>query len=305
MTEDQKAAAVAAYARSMGVSLDGDKSSGGLDVPIRPLGVSIPVPAVPKDGETTTALLYGDTHFPNHDPQALAIVGQIAVDLKPNILVHMGDLLDCYLLSRFDKNPERMESLQDEINMARQHLAQMRLLTPDSRFILLEGNHCDRLRRTLWNLEGTAKALTSLTNFRKSLTWPSLLGLDELDITFAPYDGMQSKQKFLPKWILKHGTIVRKFSGYTARGEMEKYGRSGASGHTHRLGAHFHQDHNGNHCWVETGCTCSLNPEYMVDPDWQQGCVVLTFEPKTGAFQAEPIYIHNGLAVWRGRIYRA
>jgi predicted phosphodiesterase len=256
------------------------------------------------EGEVKTALLYGDTHFPNHDPRALAIVGQIAAELKPHVLVHMGDLLDCYLLSRFDKNPERMESLQDEINMARQHLAQMCLLTPNSHFILLEGNHEDRLRRTLWNLEGTAKALTSLTNFRKSLTWPSLLGLSEMRITFAPYDGTQSKHKFLPKWILKHGTIVRKFSGYTARGEMEKYGRSGSSGHTHRLGAHYHQDHNGNHCWVETGCTCSLNPEYMVDPDWQQGCVVLTFEPTTGAFQAEPIYIHNGLAVWRGRVYR-
>lgn len=298
--------AVRAYAKSMGVELNEQDTSSILDVPIRPLGVSMPpVIAIPTEGEVRTALLYGDTHFPNHDPKALAIVGQIAADLKPHVLVHMGDLLDCYLLSRFDKNPERMETLQDEINMARQHLAQMRLLTPDSQFILLEGNHEDRLRRTLWNLEGTAKALTSLTNFRKSLTWFSLLGLDEIGVTFAPYDGTQSKHKFLPKWILKHGTIIRKFSGYTARGEMEKYGRSGASGHTHRLGAHFHQDHNGNHCWVETGCTCLLNPEYMVDPDWQQGCVVLTFEPTTGAFQAEPIYIHNGLAVWRGRVYRA
>jgi len=305
VTEDQKAAAVAAYARSIGAEYKEEDSSGILDVPIRPLGVPMPMAAVAPEGETSTALLYGDTHFPNQDDRALSIVGQIAAALKPDVLVHMGDLLDCYLLSRFDKNPERMESLQDEINMARQHLAQMRLLTPNSQFILLEGNHCDRLRRTLWNLEGTAKALTSLTNFRKSLTWPSLLGLSELGVTFAPYDGAQSKQKFLPKWILKHGTIIRKFSGYTARGEMEKYGRSGASGHTHRLGAHFHQDHNGNHCWVETGCTCSLNPEYMVDPDWQQGCVVLTFEPTTGAFQAEPIYIHNGLAVWRGRVYRA
>jgi predicted phosphodiesterase len=252
-----------------------------------------------------TAVLYGDTHFPNHDPSAIAIVGQIAEDAKPNFLVHMGDLVDCYALSRFDKNPERLETLQDEINMSRQHLAQMRMRLPATSVILLEGNHEDRLRRMLWNLQGTAAVLTDLTNFRKAMTWPALLGLDDLGITWAAYDSKQAKQRLLPKWILKHGTIVRKYSGYTARGEMEKYGRSGASGHSHRLGVHFHQDHNGNHCWVETGCTCSLEPDYTPDPDWQQGCVVMTFEPTTGAFQAEPVYIHAGLAVWRGKTYEA
>ena len=291
----------------MGVELSDLKGGSILDVPVRPLGVPMPqkVEVAADDFMRHTALLYGDTHFPNHDPRALTIVSAVAEMLKPDTLVHMGDLLDCYSLSRFDKNPERLETLQDEINMARQHLAQMRLQNPQAAFVLLEGNHENRLRRTLWNLEGTSRALTSLTNFRKALTWPALLGLEEMGITFVSYDGQQAKQKFLPKWILKHGTIVRKYSGYTARGEMEKYGRSGASGHTHRLGAHFHQDHNGNHCWVETGCTCSLNPEYMADPDWQQGCVVLTFEPETGAFQAEPIYIHQGLAVWRGNVLRA
>lgn len=300
--------AVRNYAKSLGVELGDALPDGGiLDVPVRPLNIALPpkVEVSDQGGDIYTALLYGDTHFPNQDDRVLHVIGRIAEELKPNVLVHMGDLLDCYLLSRFDKNPERLESLQDEINMARTHLAQMRLRTPESAFILLEGNHEDRLRRTLWNLPGTAAALTSLTNFRKALSWPALLGLDEIGVTFVPYNGEQAKQKFLPKWILKHGSIVRKYSAYTARGEMEKYGRSGASGHTHRLGAHFHQDHNGNHCWVETGCSCSLNPEYVMDPDWQQGCVVLTFEPKTGAFQAEPIYIHNGLAVWRGRVYSA
>jgi hypothetical protein len=256
-------------------------------------------------GETLTAVLYGDSHFPHQDEASLSIVGQIVDTLKPNIIVHMGDLLDGYALSAYDKDPRRKETLQDEINMARAHLAQMRLRSPTSAFILLEGNHEDRLRRTIWNLPGQSSALAKLEVFQQSMTWPTLLGLDELGITFVPYDSKQAKQKFLPKWILKHGTLVRKHSAYTARGEWEKYGRSGSSGHTHRLGVYFHSDHNGSHCWVETGCTCSLEPEYTPDPNWQQGCVVLTFERETGAFQAEPVYIHNGLAVWRGRVFRA
>lgn len=286
-------------------STDTPHESGILDIPVRPLGVPVPPRVDVAEGQVTTALLYGDSHFPNQDDEVLAVIGKVAEEVQPNTLVHMGDLLDCYLLSRFDKNPTRRDSLQDEINMGRQHLAQMRLRCPNSRFVLLEGNHEDRLRRTLWNLPGTANALSSLTSFQEALSWPKLLGLDELGIDFAPYNGQQAQRRWLPKWILKHGSVVRKYSGYTARGEMEKYGRSGSSGHTHRLGVHFHQDHNGNHCWVETGCSCLLTPEYMQDPDWQQGCVVLTFELGTGAFSVEPIYIHNGLAVWRECVYTA
>lgn len=282
-------------------------TSAKLAVPVRPLAVPMPpkVEVSGHRGDTITGLLYGDSHFPFQDDRVLSIVGQIAEHLQPDTIVHMGDLLDCYALSAYDKDPARVDSLQDEIDQGRVHLAQMRLRAPDAAFILLEGNHEDRLRRTVWNLPGQAAALAKLRVFQQAMTWPTLLGLDELGITFVPYDSRQAKFKVFPKWILKHGTLVRKHSAYTARGEWEKYGRSGSSGHTHRLGAYFHSDHNGSHCWVETGCTCTLEPEYTPDPNWQAGCVVVTFEKTTGAFQAEPVYIHNGLAVWRGRVYRA
>lgn len=302
MTEEQKRAAVEKYARSMGVEW-GEKK-GVLDVPVRPLAVEIPKAIPQSESKTITAVLYGDTHFPFADPRALEIVGQVVSLIKPNMIIHMGDLLDCYPLSRFDKNPNRLYTLQDEINMGRAHLAQMRMRAPSAKFIFLEGNHCDRLRRTMWNTEGPQAALMQLTDVQEALTWPRLLGLEELGIEFFAYD-QQTKQRFLPKWLLKHGTVVRQYSGYTARGEMEKYNCSGSSGHTHRLGVYFRRDYNGNHCWTETGCTCLLTPEYMDDPNWQQGCVVVTFEPETGAFQAEPIYVYHGLAVCRGHILRA
>jgi hypothetical protein len=70
---------------------------------------------------------------------------------------------------------------------------------------------------------------------------------------------------------------VRKWSGWSGKGEWEKYGRSGVSGHTHRLGWFVHRDHNGNSNWAETGCTCLLESPYGVDFDWQQGFVVMTW----------------------------
>jgi hypothetical protein len=303
--------AIRNYALSLGVNLQDvdaptSPTSTLLDIPVRPLGVDLTLPADPILGTTFSAIIEGDTHFPNQDDDALSIVDQIAAALQPELYVHIGDMQDCYKLSRFDKNPKRRETLQDEINMGRRHLAHKRVILPNSKMVYLEGNHEDRLRRTLWNLKGEVEALASLTDFQETMTWPKLLKLDELGVTFVPYMGSeQARQTFLPKWILKHGTIVRKNSAYTARGEWEKYGRSGSSGHTHRLGMYFHNDHNGSHCWVETGCTCILTPEYVSDPNWQQGCVVLTFDRETAAFQAEPVFIRNGLAVFRGNVYRA
>lgn len=269
---------------------------------VKPLNVTIPKSAPRKQGNIITALLYGDTHFPFHDASALAVIQAIAEDTKPDLLVHMGDLLDGYPISRFEKDPERKATLQDEIDMARAHLAVMRTASPSSRFIWLEGNHCDRLRRMLWNLEGPAATLHQLTAFKKAMTWPALMGLDELGVEFVPY-GEQTKRDFLPKFILKHGTVVSAKSAATAAKEQGKYNRSGASGHTHRLGQFYHRDHNGSHVWLETGCTCDINPQYAVDPDWMQGCVFMSFERKTGAFQAETVYIHKGTAVFRGRVY--
>jgi hypothetical protein len=273
-------------------------------MPVRPLSVTFRTPIVPRRQKLITALLWGDTHFPHQDDPTIAVIFSILKRLQPTVMVHMGDICDAYWISRFDKDPNRKDTLQDEIDMARQHLAQARKLSPNSRFVLLEGNHEDRLRRALWNMEGPAAQLAKLTAFKKALTWPALLGLDAMHIEFIPY-AEQTKHMLLPRFLVKHGTVVRANSCYTANGEFSKYGKSGASGHTHRLGAFYRKDLNGSHVWVETGCTCSLDAEYTQDPNWQNGCVVLTFEPATGAVQVEPVYIANGMTVFRGEVYHA
>lgn len=275
------------------------------DHPVRPLTLpKRPLTKPKKRSGGTVALLCGDEHVPFHDQSALDCVLSIAKDLQPDVVVFMGDLLDCYGLSDFDKDPDRLTSLQDEINLGRFHLGQMRDTVPSADIYLCDSNHFDRLRRTLWRLAGPSRELATLTKFREMMTWPTLLGLDELDIGWLPLN-KQTRTSVLPKFIVKHGDRVRIRSGYTAHAEHARYGRSGASGHTHRLAAVWHRDHNGNHVWVETGCLCNLNPEYAQDPDWQQGCVVVSFEEFTGAVSIEPIYIQNGLAQWRGKTIRS
>ena len=269
-----------------------------------PFQVSFPTIQPPLDTEIITGVIYGDTHGQYIDEAAEGVLLSVLKDFQPDVVVHIGDAVDCYTISRFSKDPTRKETLQDEIDHARRHLARVRLATPNAAMYLFEGNHEERLHRAFCASQDAMREVVQLRAFQDAITWPNLLQLDGLGVNWVPLQD-QPAMGIFTKFILKHGDVVRKWSGWSAAGEWAKYGKSGASGHVHRLGLFFHRDWNGNHVWAETGCLCDLNPDYTPDPDWQNGFLVVTFERATGAFQVEPVYIHRGSAVWRGQVFKA
>ena len=276
-----------------------------LNLPVRPFEVPIPFTApVNKASKWFTAVVYGDTHFPFQDDAALSVVLSLIKDVKPDVVLHVGDLVDAWQISRFDHDPTRRDTLQDNIDQARQHLHQVAQVSPKSKRVLLEGNHESRLTRSIWQLDGAQREFAKLRVFQKAMTWPRLLELDAIGWKFVP-EREQSRTPILPKLVTKHGTVVRKFAGMTAKGEWEKYGKSGLSGHTHRLGWFTHRDHNGRANWAETGCTCLLDPPYGVDFDWQQGAVVQTWNADRKLQNVEFVGIRDGAAIWRDREYAA
>lgn len=272
-------------------------------LPVQPIVVE---PKIPKGATTNEGVVvsvhYGDTHFPFHDPRALSVFFSILSDLTPDVIVHHGDLVDCYTISRYEKNPAHRVSLQDEIQLGAEHLAAVAKAAPDARRILLSGNHEDRLRRLIWKMtrESPVRDLMNLDSIKDTLNWPSLLGLES-----SGWEWSEDKVVLFDKLILKHGSTVRKWSAYSAKAEREKYSKSGMSGHTHRMGAHFHRDWNGQHGWWELGCLCQLDPEYTDDPDWQQGFAVTTWNEDRSRFTVEPVHIHEGEAAFRGKVYTA
>lgn len=273
-----------------------------LQIPPAPFAVPIPAPARKASGRFITAVLYGDTHIPFADPAAVKVVQAVVRDVKPDILVNMGDLVDCWQISRFDKDPTRLDTLQDNIDAAKVHLHEMAQIAPQARRVLLEGNHETRLTRTIHKMAGEQRALAQLRDFQQALKWPGLLDLAGVGFEWVP-ERDQSRTQILPRGITKHGSVVRKWSGWSARGEWEKYGRSGFSGHTHRLGWFTHRDHNGHASWVETGCTCLLDAPYGVDFDWGHGCVVVTWSKDEFIMNVEFVSVREGRAIWRTQEY--
>ena len=273
-----------------------------LDVPVRPFAVPLPAVAPSRTGKPLRAVVYGDAHIPFHDDRALKVLKAVLRDVKPHVVVHIGDLVDAWQISRFDKDPSRSDGLQENIDTARAHLCEIAQLAPKATRVWLEGNHEARLTRAIWQMDGAQRELAKLRVFQQTMTWPVLMETERIGWEFIP-ERDQSKRQILPKIITKHGTIVRKFSGYTARAEWEKYGASGISGHTHRLGHFFHRDHNGTARWLESGCTCLLDPPYGSDFDWCQGFVVLTWNADRRLMDAHTVAIRDGMALFREREY--
>lgn len=273
-------------------------------LPVRPVEVNIPVYDLPsvQSGRAYTSLHYGDVHYPFQDDAAVRVLYAITKDLQPDLVVCHGDLLDCYKISRFQKNPHHRVTLQREIELAAEHLGTMAGLAPNAEKRLYKGNHEDRVRRLVWEMaqsDASAQLLT-LPGVAASLELPTLLGLKALG-----WDWYESRSTLFEKMILKHGDVVRKHSAMTAKGEWEKYGTSGISGHTHRMGSFFHRDQNGSQGWWEHGCLCNLEPDYCPDPDWQNGLCVVSWSEDRTRFAVEPVFIHEGEAYFRGQRYAA
>jgi hypothetical protein len=210
---------------------------------------------------------------------------------QPSHVFLIGDVLDAYQVSTFDKDPERRFQLQDDIDAAYGVLKQIRKAAPQAIIYYLKGNHEHRMQKYLWR---QAPELSGL----RSLSLPKLLSLDDLKIKWVEEGSMM-----FHGFLVKHGNIVRSRSGYTATGEMEKAGVSGVSGHTHRLSQIFKRNYGGMFTWVECGCLCQLQPEYADGAlmDWGHGLAVGHFAKESKRFNINPYPIIKGTLLYDGR----
>ncbi len=238
-----------------------------------------------------TALIFQDAHIPFQDQRVIREVELFMGELQPDMVVYPGDIVDCYLLSKFDKNPERANHLQQEFDMAAAMFKRQRELLPNARMIFEPGNHEDRLRKYLWS---KASALASL----RCLRIEELMGLKDNGVECIEKDeGVLFNDNFL----VTHAEIIRAHSGWTAKGMSDKHGGSGIHGHSHRLGSYYKTNRSGMYGWWENGCLCDMCPDYMVHPNWQQGFSVVTFTH--GRFWVEQMPIINRKFLYGGKVW--
>ena len=122
-----------------------------------------------------TAIIWQDFHYPYQDQRIIREAELFAQEFQPDMILYPGDIIDCYLLSKFNKDPARADHLQQEFDMAANMFKRQRAMCPNARMIFEPGNHEDRLRRYLWS---QAPALASL----RCLKIDELMGLRENEV---------------------------------------------------------------------------------------------------------------------------
>jgi predicted phosphodiesterase len=267
---------------------------------LHPIEVKVPRnrKALPVNRKSKKVVFVGDTHAPFVDDRAVDVACQIISDEAPDVLVHLGDLVDFYSISRFAKDPTRRLLLQDELEAGAYALGQFdQTVSTKTRKILFRGNHEHRLEKYIVT---NAPALAGLDR----LKIPNLLGLRGLGWEYVDHD-----LELFPEFLIKHGEVVRQHAGYTARGEMDRSWMSGISGHTHRLALFSYMPRRAflreeqSPFWIENGCLCTLNPEYIDgNGNWQQGFTVL--HVYDDGFVPEFVHITHGRAIHKGKLYK-
>lgn len=227
-----------------------------------------------KDG---IVIIGSDIHIPFQDKKAVnAFLGYCA-EIQPAAIILNGDVLDFYKLSRFVKGEGR--NPYEEITECQDLLKLLKGSCPNSKIYYVIGNHETRLTTYVLN---NAPHLASLVE-------------DVFSIIKTAEIGIQGCAEVVinDSFVCTHGKLLGSKACLSAIKEIEKHYMSGASGHTHRLAKFLTRKARRKFVWLETGCLCDLNPEYVQDPDWQQGFAVIQFE--NGKLKrAEVLEIENG-----------
>jgi predicted phosphodiesterase len=199
--------------------------------------------------------ILSDIHLPYYDKKALVASVNSIKNFDASTVILNGDIIDCYQLSNFDKDP-RNRSFKYELDMLKNFFEDLRKAFPKARIIYKIGNHEERYERII--LQRIPQLIDlDLVNFE------NVVKAREFGI-----EVVKNKRVIkIGKLNVIHGHEIR--AGIIspvniARGFFLKTKASTLGGHHHRTSEHIEHDLNGDFigCF-STGCLCGLTPSYM------------------------------------------
>jgi len=230
-------------------------------------------------------LIISDLHIPYQDNQAIETTLDYAKKQNINAIIINGDLIDFFMISRFDKL-ERKYSVAEELDMAKQFLQVLKDEFNVPIYFLM-GNHDNRLEHYL------------------AFKAPELLDVDEFKLEKLLEVDKFNVKIFKDTTILKtgklnilHGHLLLRgiFAPVNpARGSFMKAKSSVLIGHTHKVSTHSETTLNGkNIVCYSTGCLSELNPDYQpYANNYTHGFAYVETKPN-GHYKVRNLQILNG-----------
>jgi predicted phosphodiesterase len=208
-----------------------------------------------------------DVHIPFHSVSALTAAIEYGKKQKVDCVFLGGDIIDCFKLSRFIKDPTK-RNFADELNLFKEFMAVLDKQFPKAKKIYKIGNHEERYQSFL---------------FEKA---KELVGVEEFDLDNIIKSRARNVEIIKDKRITNfyglniiHGHEFN--SGFfspvnVARGLFLRAKTSAIQGHSHQTSSHTESNMNGKMTTTwSVGCLCEMHPQYAPINRWNQGFAIL------------------------------
>jgi len=212
-------------------------------------------------GHLKNTLILADTHIPYHDPGALDEAINYGIIKKVDSILLNGDILDCYMLSRFNPDP-RYRDFGQEILAFQQFIRVIKDAFPGAKIFFKLGNHEERYDKIM---------ITRCAEFLRipKFKFEKVLGCDDLDITVIK----DQRIIYLGNLPVLHGHEVgmRAINVNPARTLFLKTHVSALCSHLHRTSQHAESSLDKEIvCW-STGHLGDPHPRYTRINKWNHG----------------------------------
>lgn len=210
-------------------------------------------------------LVLADLHIPYQDNDSLSLIMDYAQDIKIDSIILLGDIIDCYQLSSFTKDPKQ-RNFKEEITACKQVFKLLRKVFPKAHIMFREGTHEARYERYLMS-----KA-------------PEIFGFEEFELKVLLKLHDYKIDYIKNKRVLQYGHLNMlhgdEYNAKTivnpARAMFMKAKECVLSAHHHQTSQHTEVSLNGKQIstW-SIGCLCDLHPEYAPYNNWNHGFAFL------------------------------
>jgi predicted phosphodiesterase len=218
------------------------------------------------DSNLRCGLIINDLHIPYHNRDAIIQAIKIGVFRNVDFIIINGDLIDCYPLSRYEKDKNK-RSFDYELKETRSFLNLLRKTFPNTAIYYKFGNHEFRHQKYI---NEKAPELGVVDELRLD----KLLRLETFGIEYVP----QNQLVKIGDTFVVHGhESMMFFKGgvAAARNTLLAVGENVVMAHLHR-----------SQTFTETFLTktikcnvipslCDLNPAYIGYSKWQNGCGII------------------------------
>lgn len=257
-----------------------------------------------------------------HDTEAIDLSLRLISDIRPDLIVMVGDNLDLPEMSKYRLSPAFQRTMQPAIDYATELMFRLRDAAPEARIVWLAGNHEERLVNYILD---NAVAAFALRQGSRPDGWPvlSVPHLCRLDVSGVEYlEGYPANDFWVNERLrVIHGDRV-KSSGSTAHVYLTEHKTSVIYGHIHRREwaerSFVKWDGPKTIMAASPGCLAKTDgsapstkgsldlhgrPMTIVE-NWQQGIAVVTYEDVgEHRFFYTQVPFHGGTTEFRGNIY--